>query len=157
MNLLLLVVGKTDSKPIETLVQQYADRLRHYLPFTLQVIPDVRRSAKITPEEQKRMEAAEILRLVQPSDRLVLFDERGKEFSSTAFAAYLEKAMASGLKRLVFLIGGPYGFAPEVYDRANDKVSLSQMTFSHQMVRLFAVEQLYRAQTILRGEPYHHD
>lgn len=157
MHLLLLVVGKTDSPQIEALTNQYAERLKHYLPFTQQVIPDVRRSGKLSPDEQKRAEGAEILRLVQPSDRLVLFDERGKEFSSRAFASYIEKAMASGLRRLVFLIGGPYGFAEEVYQRADDRVSLSQMTFSHQMVRLFAVEQLYRAQTILRGEPYHHD
>lgn len=157
MHLMLLVVGKTDSRQIETLLEQYTDRLRHYLPFTLHVIPDVRRSGKLTPDEQKRDEAIEILRLVQPSDRLVLFDEKGKEFTSRSFASYVEKAMASGLRRLVFLIGGPYGFAQEVYERANDRVSLSQMTFSHQMVRLFAVEQLYRAQTILRGEPYHHD
>lgn len=157
MHLMLLVVGKTDSRQIETLLEQYTDRLRHYLPFTLHVIPDVRRSGKLTPDEQKRDEAIEILRLLQPSDRLVLFDEKGKEFTSRSFASYVEKAMASGLRRLVFLIGGPYGFAQEVYERANDRVSLSQMTFSHQMVRLFAVEQLYRAQTILRGEPYHHD
>lgn len=157
MHLLLLVVGKTDSPQIEALTNQYAERLKHYLPFTQQVIPDVRRSGKLSPDEQKRAEGAEILRLVQSSDRLVLFDERGKEFSSRAFASYIEKAMASGLRRLVFLIGGPYGFAEEVYQRADDRVSLSQMTFSHQMVRLFAVEQLYRAQTILRGEPYHHD
>lgn len=157
MHLFLLVVGKTDSPQIDQLIGQYADRLKHYLPFSLQVIPDLRRAGKLSAEEQKRAEGAEILKLVQPSDRLVLFDERGKEFTSTAFAGYLEKAMASGLRRLVFLIGGPYGFSEEVYQRANDRVSLSQMTFSHQMVRLFAIEQLYRAQTILRGEPYHHD
>ena len=99
----------------------------------------------------------EILRLVAPTDRLVLFDERGRELSSKAFASYIERVMVSGERRMIFVIGGPYGFSDEVYARANDRVSLSQMTFSHQMVRLFAVEQLYRAQTILRGEPYHHD
>jgi ribosomal RNA large subunit methyltransferase H len=99
----------------------------------------------------------EILRLVAPTDRLVLFDERGREFSSKAFASYIERVMISGERRMIFVIGGPYGFSDEVYARANDRVSLSQMTFSHQMVRLFAVEQLYRAQTILRGEPYHHE
>ena len=117
----------------------------------------MRRSGKLSADEQKRAEGAEILRLLQSSDRLVLLDERGKELTSRAFAGYMEKAMASGLRRLVFLIGGPYGFSEEVYGRADDQVSLSKMTFSHQMVRLFAVEQLYRAQTILRGEPYHHD
>jgi len=157
MQLVLLVVGKTDSKQIDALIEQYADRLKHYLPFSLQVIPDVRRSRKLSADEQKRAEGAEILRLLQSSDRLVLLDERGKELTSRAFAGYMEKAMASGLRRLVFLIGGPYGFSEEVYGRADDQVSLSKMTFSHQMVRLFAVEQLYRAQTILRGEPYHHD
>ena len=157
MQLVLLVVGKTDSKHIDALIEQYADRLKHYLPFSLQVIPDVRRSGKLSADEQKRVEGAEILRLLQSSDRLVLLDERGKELTSRAFASYMEKAMASGLRRLVFLIGGPYGFSEEVYGLADDQVSLSKMTFSHQMVRLFAVEQLYRAQTILRGEPYHHD
>ena len=132
MHLMLLAVGKTDSRHIEELTKLYADRLGHYLPFTLQIIPDIRRSSKLSPELQKQAEGAEILRLVAPTDRLVLFDERGREFSSKAFA-------------------------DEVYARANDRVSLSQMTFSHQMVRLFAVEQLYRAQTILRGEPYHHE
>jgi len=152
MHLLLLAVGKTDSRAIEELTKLYADRLGHYLPFTLQIIPDIRRSSKLTPELQKQMEGAEILRQTSTSDRVVLFDERGREFSSTAFASYIERVMVSGARRLVFVIGGPYGFK-----RADDRVSLSQMTFSHQMVRLFAVEQLYRAQTILRGEPYHHE
>ena len=150
MHLLLLAVGKTDSRAIEELTKLYADRLGHYLPFTLQIIPYIRRSSKL-------MEGAEILRQTSTSDRVVLFDERGREFSSTAFASYIERVMVSGARRLVFVIGGPYGFSEEVYKRADDRVSLSQMTFSHQMVRLFAVEQLYRAQTILRGEPYHHE
>lgn len=157
MHLLLLAVGKTDSRAIEELTKLYADRLGHYLPFTLQIIPDIRRSSKLTPELQKQMEGAEILRQTSTSDRVVLFDEHGREFSSTAFASYIERVMVSGARRLVFVIGGPYGFSEEVYKRADDRVSLSQMTFSHQMVRLFAVEQLYRAQTILRGEPYHHE
>ena len=157
MHLLLLAVGKTDSRAIEELTKLYADRLAHYLPFTLQIIPDIRRSSKLTPELQKQMEGAEILRHTSTSDRVVLFDERGREFSSTTFASYIERVMVSGVRRLVFVIGGPYGFSEEVYKRADDRVSLSKMTFSHQMVRLFAVEQLYRAQTILRGEPYHHE
>ena len=157
MHLMLLAVGKTDSRHIEELTKLYSDRLGHYLPFTLQIIPDIRRSSKLSPELQKQAEGVEILRLVAPTDRLVLFDERGREFSSKAFASYIERVMVSGERRMIFVIGGPYGFSDEVYTRANDRVSLSQMTFSHQMVRLFAVEQLYRAQTILRGEPYHHE
>ncbi|ERJ71537.1 MAG: 23S rRNA (pseudouridine(1915)-N(3))-methyltransferase RlmH [Porphyromonas sp.] len=157
MHLMLLAVGKTDSRHIEELTKLYADRLGHYLPFTLQIIPDIRRSSKLSPELQKQAEGVEILRLVAPTDRLVLFDERGRELSSKAFASYIERVMVSGERRMIFVIGGPYGFSDEVYARANDRVSLSQMTFSHQMVRLFAVEQLYRAQTILRGEPYHHE
>ena len=151
MHLMLLAVGKTDSRHIEELTKLYSDRLGHYLPFTLQIIPDIRRSSKLSPELQKQAEG------VAPTDRLVLFDERGRELSSKAFASYIERVMVSGERRMIFVIGGPYGFSDEVYARANDRVSLSQMTFSHQMVRLFAVEQLYRAQTILRGEPYHHD
>ena len=142
MHLMLLAVGKTDSRHIEELTKLYADRLGHYLPFTLQIIPDIRRSSKLSPELQKQAEGVEILRLVAPTDRLVLFDERGRELSSKAFASYIERVMVSGERRMIFVIGGPYGFSDEVYARANDRVSLSQMTFSHQMVRLFAVPQL---------------
>jgi len=121
------------------------------------VIPDVRRGSKLTPEEQKRAEGIELLRYITPTDRVYLFDERGESYTSRVFATFIERAMVSGERRLVFIIGGPYGFSPEVYERADGQVSLSRMTFSHQMVRLFAIEQLYRAQTIIRGEPYHHD
>ncbi|WP_314056072.1 23S rRNA (pseudouridine(1915)-N(3))-methyltransferase RlmH [Porphyromonas catoniae] len=157
MQLSLLVLGKTDSAQIETEIKRYESRLKHYLPFELRVIPDVRRGSKLTPEEQKRAEGIELLRYITPTDRVYLFDERGESYTSRAFATFIERAMVSGERRLVFIIGGPYGFSPEVYERADGQVSLSCMTFSHQMVRLFAIEQLYRAQTIIRGEPYHHD
>ena len=157
MQLSLLVLGKTDSAQIETEIKRYESRLKHYLPFELRVIPDVRRGSKLTPEEQKRAEGIELLRYITPTDRVYLFDERGESYTSRVFATFIERAMVSGERRLVFIIGGPYGFYPEVYDRADGQVSLSRMTFSHQMVRLFAIEQLYRAQTIIRGEPYHHD
>ena len=157
MQLSLLVLGKTDSARIETEIKRYESRLKHYLPFELRVIPDVRRGSKLTPEEQKRAEGIELLRYITPTDRVYLFDERGESYTSRVFATFIERAMVSGERRLVFIIGGPYGFSPEVYERADGQVSLSRMTFSHQMVRLFAIEQLYRAQTIIRGEPYHHD
>ena len=157
MQLSLLVLGKTDSAQIETEIKRYESRLKHYLPFELRVIPDVRRGSKLTPEEQKRAEGIELLRYITPTDRVYLFDERGEGYTSRAFATFIERAMVSGERRLVFIIGGPYGFSPEVYERADGQVSLSRMTFSHQMVRLFAIEQFYRAQTIIRGEPYHHD
>ena len=157
MQLSLLVLGKTDSAQIETEIKRYESRLKHYLPFELRVIPDVRRGSKLTPEEQKRAEGIELLRYITQTDRVYLFDERGESYTSRAFATFIERAMVSGERRLVFIIGGPYGFSPEVYERADGQVSLSRMTFSHQMVRLFAIEQLYRAQTIIRGEPYHHD
>ena len=157
MQLSLLVLGKTDSAQIETEIKRYESRLKHYLPFELRVIPDVRRGSKLAPEEQKRAEGIELLRYITPTDRVYLFDERGESYTSRAFATFIERAMVSGERRMVFIIGGPYGFSPEVYERADGQVSLSRMTFSHQMVRLFAIEQLYRAQTIIRGEPYHHD
>lgn len=157
MQLSLLVLGKTDSAQIETEIKRYESRLKHYLPFELRVIPDVRRGSKLTPEEQKRAEGIELLRYITPTDRVYLFDERGESYTSRAFATFIERAMVSGERRLVFIIGGPYGFSPEVYERADGQVLLSRMTFSHQMARLFAIEQLYRAQTIIRGEPYHHD
>ena len=157
MQLSLLVLGKTDSAQIETEIKRYESRLRHYLPFELKVIPDVRRGSKLTPEEQKRAEGIELLRYITPTDRVYLFDARGESYTSRAFATFIERAMVSGERRMVFAIGGPYGFSSEVYERADGQVSLSRMTFSHQMVRLFAIEQLYRVQTIIRGEPYHHD
>lgn len=156
MKITLLVVGKTTSVQIESLIQEYLKRLTHYIPFVLQVIPELKNTKALTPEQQKLAEGDLILRAINFSTDLVLLDEHGKEFRSVEFADYLQKRMSSG-RDVVFVVGGPYGFSEAVYQRANGKISLSKMTFSHQMVRLFFVEQLYRAMTILRGEPYHHE
>ncbi len=157
MRINLIVVGKTDSKEIERLTNDYVKRLGHYLPFDLTILPDVKRSSKTNEGKQKEDEGEQLLKQLSPRDKLFLFDERGKEFSSVGFADFIQDKMIAGEHRLVFVIGGPYGFSEAVYQRANGKISLSKMTFSHQMVRLFAVEQIYRAMTILRGEPYHHE
>ena len=137
-------------------MQEYQKRLTHYLPFAIQVIPELKNTKALTPDQQKQMEGDLILRAVSTNVDLILLDEHGKEFRSVEFADYVQKRMSSG-RDIVFVVGGPYGFADVVYERANGKISLSKMTFSHQMVRLFFVEQLYRALTILRGEPYHHE
>lgn len=157
MKILLLAIGKTDSKALDELIQTYAKRIPHYLPYEMKVLPDVRRSGKTSQDEQRTAEGRAILSELQTGDRLVLLDERGKAYTSVEFAQYLERRMLASDKRLVFVIGGPYGFAPEVYARADEQLTLSRMTFSHQMVRLFITEQIYRAMTILRGEPYHHE
>ena len=156
MKITLLVVGKTTDVHIEVLIQEYQKRLTHYVPFVLQVIPELKNTKALTMEQQKQAEGELILRAVGSNVDLVLLDEHGKEFRSVEFAEYLQKRMSSG-RDVVFVVGGPYGFSEAVYQRANGKISLSKMTFSHQMVRLFFVEQLYRAMTILRGEPYHHE
>ena len=156
MKITLLVVGKTTSAQVESLIQEYQKRLTHYLPFALQVIPELKNTKALTPDQQKQAEGELILRAVAQSADLVLLDEHGKEFRSIEFADYMQKKMLSG-RDVVFVVGGPYGFSEAVYQRANGKISLSKMTFSHQMVRLFFVEQIYRAMTILRGEPYHHE
>jgi 23S rRNA (pseudouridine1915-N3)-methyltransferase len=156
MKITLLVVGKTTDVHIEVLIQEYQKRLTHYVPFVLQVIPELKNTKALTMEQQKQAEGELILRAVGSNVDLVLLDEHGKEFRSVEFAEYLQKRMSSG-RDVVFVVGGPYGFSESVYQRANGKISLSKMTFSHQMVRLFFVEQLYRAMTILRGEPYHHE
>lgn len=156
MKITLLVVGKTTDAHIEVLIQEYQKRLTHYIPFALQIIPELKNTKSLTPEQQKQAEGELILRNITPSTDLVLLDEHGKEFRSIEFADYVQKRMSSG-RDVVFVVGGPYGFSEGVYLRANGKISLSKMTFSHQMVRLFFVEQLYRAMTILRGEPYHHE
>ena len=152
MRITLLVVGKTTDTHIELLIQEYQKRLAHYIPFNIQVIPELKNTKALTPEQQKQTEGELILRTINSSTDLVLLDEHGKEFRSIEFADYVQKRMD-----VVFVVGGPYGFSEAVYERANGKISLSKMTFSHQMVRLFFVEQLYRAMTILRGEPYHHE
>lgn len=156
MTTTLLFVGKTTDPHIDTLCQEYLRRLTHYLPMRVQVIPELRNTKALTPDQQKQAEGELILRAVPQSADLILLDEHGKEYRSVEFAQQLQKKMSSG-RDLFFAIGGPYGFSQAVYERANGKVSLSQMTFSHQMVRLFLIEQIYRAMTILRGEPYHHE
>lgn len=156
MKITLLVVGKTTDSHIEALIQEYQKRLTHYLPFTLQVIPELKNTKSLTSEQQKQAEGELILRTITPATDLILLDEHGKEYRSIEFADYIQKRMSSG-RDVVFVVGGPYGFSEAVYQRANGKISLSKMTFSHQMVRLFFVEQIYRAMTILRGEPYHHE
>ena len=156
MQIKLLAVGKTDSAAIAELTEIYTKRLTRYIRFEIQIIPDLKKRAKLSFEQQKKQEGDLILNQLSPSDFVVLLDEAGKQFTSMAFANYLQQRMKSGIKNLVFIIGGPYGFSEEVYQRANSKLSLSKMTFSHQMVRLFFAEQLYRAFSILNNEPYHH-
>ena len=157
MNIELIVVGKTDMKEVEALVAMYTKRLNHYVRFAITTIADVRNTKKLSESEQKRLEGESILRLINDSDHLMLLDEHGLELRSLEFADLIQKRMSSGTKRLVFVIGGPYGFSDAVYQRANSKLSLSKMTFSHQIVRAIFTEQLYRAFTILKNEPYHHE
>lgn len=157
MNIELIVVGKTDMKEVEALVSMYTKRLNHYIKFAITTLADVRNTKNLSAAEQKRLEGEAILRLVTDSDHLMLLDEHGLELRSIEFADLLQKRMSAGTKRLVFVIGGPYGFADAVYQRANSKLSLSKMTFSHQIVRAIFTEQLYRAFTILKNEPYHHE
>ena len=157
MNIELIVVGKTDMKEVEALVSMYTKRLNHYVKFAITTLADVRNTKNLSAAEQKRMEGEAILRLITDSDHLMLLDEHGLELRSIEFADLLQKRMSAGTKRLVFVIGGPYGFSDAVYQRANSKLSLSKMTFSHQIVRAIFTEQLYRAFTILKNEPYHHE
>ncbi len=156
MNIKLIAVGKTDNPALQELVGMYQKRLSYYTNFELQLLPDIKNSKSLSEAQQKVKEGELILANTELSHQLVLLDERGKEFTSVAFADELQKKMNAGIKQLTFVIGGPYGFSDEVYARANGKLSLSKLTFSHQMIRLFFVEQLYRAFTILRNEPYHH-
>ena len=156
MTIKLVCVGKTDKRELEDLINIYSERLQHYIKFEMEVIPDLKKTKNLDENQQKTKEGDLILSGTQNSDFVVLLDENGKQFDSVAFSEYIQKRMNTGLKRLIFVIGGPYGFSDTVYARANGKISLSKMTFSHQMVRLFATEQLYRAFTILKNEPYHH-
>ncbi|SIS65093.1 23S rRNA (pseudouridine1915-N3)-methyltransferase [Zobellia uliginosa] len=156
MTIKLIAIGKTDSKSLLQLISEYENRLKHYVKFELDIIPDIKNAKNLSEAQQKEKEGELILKKLGPTDALILLDENGKQYSSIEFSTYLQKKMNSGLKQLVFVIGGPYGFSPEVYAKAKGKISLSKMTFSHQMVRLFVVEQVYRAFTILRNEPYHH-
>ena len=156
MNIKLIAVGKTDNPALQQLISTYEKRLSYYINFELQLLPDIKNSKSLSEEQQKIKEGELILSYVEPSHHLILLDERGKEYTSIAFADELQKKMNTGIKQVTFVIGGPYGFSQAIYQRANSKLSLSKLTFSHQMIRLFFVEQLYRAFTILRNEPYHH-
>ncbi len=156
MKITLIAIGKTDNNNMLSLIDDYIKRLGYYTSFDMEVIPDIKNAKNLSESLQKQAEGNEILKRITNSETLILLDEKGKNYTSEKFSEFLQKKMNSGLKNLVFVIGGPYGFSEEIYDRANGKISLSSMTFSHQMVRLFFVEQLYRAFTILRNEPYHH-
>ncbi|MCM1377079.1 MAG: 23S rRNA (pseudouridine(1915)-N(3))-methyltransferase RlmH [Clostridium sp.] len=157
MEIELLTVGKTQNKTICGLIEDYCKRLKHYVPYRITEMPDVKNAGRLSQDERKEAEGIMILRQIAPGDVVVLLDERGDMLTSRGFSEFLQKYMASGSRRLIFVVGGPYGFSKSVYDRANRLLSLSKMTFSHEMVRLFFTEQTYRAMTILRGEPYHHD
>jgi 23S rRNA (pseudouridine1915-N3)-methyltransferase len=156
MNIRLIAIGKTDNKSLQTLIDDYIKRLSFYVKFDLEIIPDIKNAKNLSEAQQKEKEGELILSKISATDQLILLDENGKTFSSVAFSDYLQKKMNAGIKTLVFVIGGPYGFSDLVYQKAQGKVSLSEMTFSHQMVRLFVIEQIYRGFTILRNEPYHH-
>ena len=156
MKITLLAIGKTDNNQLQNLIDDYVKRLGFYVSFEIEAIPDIKNAKNLSEMLQKQAEGEEILKRTNTADILILLDEKGKTYSSEGFAQFLQKKMNSGLKNLIFVIGGPYGFSDAVYTRANGKVSLSSMTFSHQMVRLFFIEQLYRGFTILRNEPYHH-
>jgi 23S rRNA (pseudouridine1915-N3)-methyltransferase len=157
MQIKLIAIGKTDHPAIQKLIEEYSTRLGFYIRFEMEVIPDLKNTKSLSEQIQKEKEGDLILKKIQSADELILLDERGKTFSSIEFSEFLQKKMNSGLKQLVLVIGGPYGFSDTVYSRANGKISLSKMTFSHQMIRPFLIEQLYRAFTILRNEPYHHE
>ena len=156
MKILLILTGKTTDARIASLIDDYCKRLTHYVPFELVVIPDLKNAKSLTEEQVKAAEGEAILARLTPAMEVILLDEHGREFRSVEYAGWLQKKMASG-RDLTLVIGGPYGFSPAVYQRADGKLSLSQMTFSHQMIRIMAIEQIYRAMTILRGEPYHHE
>lgn len=157
MKVILLSVGKTDHPLLSQIIEDYRRRVNHYIPFEMKNVPDPKNRKNLSEKEQKTEEAALLLKTLQPSDQVVLLDDKGKQFRSVEFARYMERKSHSVPRQLVFVVGGPYGFAPEMYDRANDTISLSKMTFTHQMVRLVFTEQLYRAMTIIHNEPYHHE
>ncbi|PKH51610.1 23S rRNA (pseudouridine(1915)-N(3))-methyltransferase RlmH [Tenacibaculum sp. Bg11-29] len=157
MKIKLIAIGKTDDKNLIQLINNYQNRLKHYVKFELDIIPDIKNVKNLSESQQKEKEGELILSKLQNTDQLVLLDDKGKHFSSIEFSQYLQKKMNSGIKQLVLVIGGPYGFSEAIYKKALGKISLSKMTFSHQMIRLFIVEQIYRGFTILRNEPYHHE
>lgn len=156
MTIKLIAIGKTDNYDLQSLMDDYIKRLGFYIKFSIDMIPDIKNVKNLSEEQQKQKEGVLILNKLNATDVLILLDENGKQQDSVAFSGYLQKHMNSGIKQLVFVIGGPYGFSQEVYNKANGKLSLSKMTFSHQMIRLFFIEQLYRGFTILKNEPYHH-
>lgn len=156
MDILLLTIGKTKINFVKDGIIEYNNRLKRYIPFSMLELPDIKSTKGISEQLIKQREGEMILEKINPPDFIVLLDEKGREYSSVEFAGYLQKLMSLGRKRAVFIIGGPYGFSEEVYSRADAKLSLSRMTFNHEMVRLFFIEQIYRGITILRGEPYHH-
>ena len=156
METVVYCIGKTDQAELAQLIERYQNRLKHYTKFSFHIVEDIKNSKNLSEKQQKEAEAKTIEKQLNPGDRVILLDENGKNFTSVAFSEWINKQQLSGVKRLVFLIGGPYGFSPSLYARAEQKIQLSSMTFSHQMVRLFFVEQLYRAHTILKNEPYHH-
>jgi 23S rRNA (pseudouridine1915-N3)-methyltransferase len=157
MKIKLLAVGKTDDKNLNQLIDLYQNRLKHYVKFEMDIIPDIKNVKNLSEAQQKEKEGDLILSKLQNTDQLILLDDKGKQYTSIEFSNFLQKKMNSGIKQLVLVIGGPYGFSDAVYKKANGKISLSKMTFSHQMIRLFIVEQIYRGFTILRNEPYHHE
>jgi 23S rRNA (pseudouridine1915-N3)-methyltransferase len=157
MKIKFLLVGKTSDKSLDKLIDDYKKRLAHYVGFEMIVVPELKNIKNIPVEEQKEKEADLILKQLNSGDDVVLLDEKGKEYSSVDFSVFIGKKMLSSTKCTVFVVGGPYGFSKRVYDRADALLSLSKMTFSHQMIRLIFVEQLYRAMTILKNEPYHHE
>ncbi len=157
MKIKLLAVGKTDNKQLNQLIDEYKKRLKHYVKFEIEIIPDIKNAKNLSEQQQKEKEGILILNKLQNTDQMILLDDKGEMFSSIMFSKYLQKKMNSGLKQLVLVIGGPYGFSDEVYKKSRGKISLSKMTFSHQMIRLFMIEQLYRGFTILKNEPYHHE
>ena len=157
MKTLFIVIGKTTDKRLETLIDEYVQRINHYISFEIIVIPELKNAKNLSFERQKSEEAELLKRQLQPGDYLVLLDEHGRERRSVEFAQWMQKRMTAAPRRLVFVVGGPYGFAPEIHKMAQEEISLSLMTFSHQMIRLLFTEQVYRAMTIIRGEPYHHE
>lgn len=157
MKIKLLAIGKTDDKNLQLLIEKYQDRLKHYVKFELEIIPDLKNVKNLSETEQKEKEGELILGKVSPTDQLLLLDDKGESYHSIGFSKFMQKKMNSGVKQLVLVIGGPYGFSEAVYNKAKGQLSFSKMTFSHQMIRLFVVEQIYRAFTILRNEPYHHE
>ena len=155
MEIELLTVGKTHIGFVEEGIAEYTRRLKHYIPYSIKAIPDIKNAAKMDNAKQKEAEGQKILESISTGDYVILLDERGRQYTSMEFASFIEKQMTAGRRKVIFVVGGPYGFSQAVYDRADSLLSLSKMTFNHEMVRLFFTEQIYRAMTILRGEPYH--